>query len=287
MLWYITIWEESDVVKTRKLRSRPARKPLRRKSPLPRLVNHDDPIVSIIIPAMNERATLGRVLREAGKVHSRSETIVVANGSTDGTPELAEKCGARLIRVPEPLGHDVGRRVGAEAAAGQVLLFMDADMVVPAKELRPFVQAVLSGIDVALNGYSGPVRRREVHPVVLAKHVLNGLLLRADLKGASLTAVPHALSRKALEWIRPEALEVPPLALTKAILLDLKVEVVHTVEVGRLNPVRARQEEQGKRVDPLTRLVAGDHLEAVEWLIRQQGARGGYSDLGRQRGRVR
>lgn len=275
------------MVKTRKLRNRRARQPLRRKPLLPRLVNCDDPIVSIIIPAMNERATLGRVLREVGRVHPRSETIVVANGSTDGTPELAEKCGARLIRIPEPLGHDVGRRVGAEAAAGQVLLFVDADMIMPARELKPFVQAILSGVDVALNGYSGPVQRREVHPVVLAKHVLNSLLLRADLKGASLTAVPHALSRKALEWIRPEALEVPPLALTKAILLGLKVQVVHTVEVGRRNPMRTRRKEQGKWVDPLTRLVAGDHLEAVEWLIKQQGARGGYSDLGRQRGRAR
>lgn len=275
------------MVKTRKLRNRRARQPLRRKPLLPRLVNCDDPIVSIIIPAMNERATLGRVLREVGRVHPRSETIVVANGSTDGTPELAEKCGARLIRIPEPLGHDVGRRVGAEAAAGQVLLFVDADMIMPARELQPFVQAILSGVDVALNGYSGPVQRREVHPVVLAKHVLNSLLLRADLKGASLTAVPHALSRKALEWIRPEALEVPPLALTKAILLGLKVQVVHTVEVGRRNPMRTRRKEQGKWVDPLTRLVAGDHLEAVEWLIKQQGARGGYSDLGRQRGRAR
>lgn len=275
------------MVKTRKLRNRRARQPLRRKPLLPRLVNCDDPIVSIIIPAMNERATLRRVLREVGRVHPRSETIVVANGSTDGTPELAEKCGARLIRIPEPLGHDVGRRVGAEAAAGQVLLFVDADMIMPARELKPFVQAILSGVDVALNGYSGPVQRREVHPVVLAKHVLNSLLLRADLKGASLTAVPHALSRKALEWIRPEALEVPPLALTKAILLGLKVQVVHTVEVGRRNPMRTRRKEQGKWVDPLTRLVAGDHLEAVEWLIKQQGARGGYSDLGRQRGRAR
>lgn len=275
------------MVKTRKFRGRLNRKPVRRKPMLPRLVNHPDPIVSIIIPAMNEKATLRGVLREAARVHTRSETIVVANGSTDGTAELAQKCGARLIRAPEPLGHDVGRRVGAEAALGSVLLFMDADMVIPARELRPFVEAVLSGADVALNAYSGPVHHKDTHPVVLAKHVLNGLLSRPDLQGASLTAVPHALSRRGVERIGLSALEIPPLALTKAVLLGLNVQAVHTVPVGKLNPARARSREKGKRADPLTSLVAGDHLEAVHWLIRQYGSRGGYSDLGRQRGKVR
>ncbi|MCM3700473.1 glycosyltransferase [Paenibacillus macerans] len=275
------------MVNKRKIQGRLNRKKLQRKPAMPRLVNHQDPIVSIIIPAMNERATLRNVLREAARLHPRSETIVVANGSTDGTAELAKKSGARVIRSAKPLGHDVGRRVGAEAARGSVLLFMDADMVIPAKELRPFVEAVLSGVDVALNGYSGPVASKKTHPVVLAKHVLNGLLSRTDLKGASLTAVPHALSRRGAETIGLETLEVPPLAQTKAVLLGLNVEAVHTVPVGKLNPVRARRRAKGKRVDPLTSLVVGDHLEAVHWLIRQKGARGGYGDLGRLRGKVR
>jgi len=281
-------WEEIDVVKKHKRpRIRLNRKPIQRPKVLPRLVNHPDPIVSIIIPAMNERATIASVLREAGLVHPRSETIVVVNGSTDGTAELAEACGAHVIHVPEPLGHDVGRRVGAEAARGQVLLFIDADMVIPARELRPFVNAVLTGVDVALNSYSGPVRGKVAHPVVLAKHVLNGVLQRPDLRGASLTAVPHAMSRTAVDTVGLDALEVPPLALAKAIRLGLNVQPVHTVPVGKLNPARGRIGKKGSRVDPLTALVAGDHLEAIHWLLLQQGPRGGYSDLGRQRGKVR
>ncbi|MFD1178298.1 glycosyltransferase family 2 protein [Paenibacillus puldeungensis] len=271
----------------RKSRGRLNRKTIQRKPMIPRLVNHPAPVVSIIIPAMNEKATLRGVLREAGQVHPRSETIVVANGSTDGTAEVAEKCGARVIRTAEPLGHDVGRRVGAEAARGSVLLFMDADMIIPARELRPFVESVLSGVDVALNGYSGPVNLKDTHPVVLAKHALNALLSRSDLTGASLTAVPHALSRQAAEQIGLEALEVPPLAQVKAILLGLNVRAIHTVPVGKLNPVRGRRRENGKRHDPLTTLVVGDHLEAVHWLISRQGLRGGFGDLGRQRSKVR
>ncbi|HEY4390171.1 MAG TPA: glycosyltransferase family 2 protein [Paenibacillus sp.] len=250
---------------------------------LPKIVNHHDPAVSIIIPAMNERARLPSVLREASKVHPRSETIVVANGSTDGTAEIASALGARVIHFAEPLGHDVGRRVGAEAARGQVLLFMDADMVIPATELRPFVKAVLSGVDVALNGYSGPVGRQTAHPVVVAKYTLNAWLSRSDLHGASMTAVPHALSRQALATIGFELLEIPPLAHTAAAVKGLNIRIANTVAVGSANPVRRRT--GGK--DPLTSLIVGDHLDAVHWLIQERGQRGGYSDLNRLRGKVR
>lgn len=263
------------------VRKQAGRRRRHRKETWRRLYNHPNPLVSIIIPAMNESDTLPAVLQEAGRVHPCSETIVVANGCRDGTPELAAKWGAKLIVHSEPLGHDVGRRVGAEAAQGDVLLFIDADMVIPARELRVFVDAVLSGIDVALNGYSGPRKTKAAHPVVVAKHVLNSLLSRPDLSGASMTAVPHAASRRGLEIIGVDALEIPPLAQAKAISRGLKVQAVHNISVGRLNPVRC------KRQDPLTPLVAGDHLEAIHWLISEYGPRGGFSDLGRRRGRVR
>ncbi|MGG1931796.1 hypothetical protein [Paenibacillus macerans] len=84
-----------------------------------------------------------------------------------------------------------------------------------------------------------------------------------------------------------KTLEIPPLAQAKAVLLGLNVQAVHTVPVGRLNPVRARRRAGGRREDPLTSLVVGDHLAAVHWLTLQKGPRGGYGDLGRMRGRVR
>ncbi|WP_433943970.1 glycosyltransferase family 2 protein [Paenibacillus sp. SN-8-1] len=247
------------------------------------VVNDPQPLVSIIIPAMNERRTIAGVIREAARVHPSSEIIVVANGSADGTAEIAGKHGARLLYYPYPLGHDVGRRVGAEAARGKVLLFIDADMVIPARDLRPFVEAVLSGADVALNDYSGPVGRKDAHPVVLAKHTLNALLSRPDLKGASMTAVPHAISRRAVETLGFSALEIPPLAQAMAVTLGLDIKPVHPVPVGRLNA--RRPQIQG--TDSLTSLVAGDHLEAIRWLVDKLGPRAGYGDLGRQRGRLR
>ncbi|KIL34701.1 hypothetical protein SD71_18195 [Cohnella kolymensis] len=230
---------------------------------------------------MNERQKLSSVIREAFRVHPRTEVIVVVNGSTDGSLGIAQRSGAKVLVYDRPLGHDVGRSIGADNAKGSILLFIDADMIIPAVKLKPFVNAVAKGVDVALNDYSGPVKRSKVHGVVLAKHALNQLLGRPDLQGASLTAVPHALSRKALDAIGSPALSVPPLAQAKAIHKGLNVRRVIFVNVGRLNRRR------GKRKYSLERLIVGDHLEAIEWWMSQTDARGGYEDVTRQRWMVK
>ncbi|PLT45144.1 Glycosyl transferase, group 2 family protein [Paenibacillus pasadenensis] len=225
------------------------------------------PAVSVIIPVMNERRTIAAVLAQAKRVHPRTELIVVSNGTRDGSDRIAARMGAKVLRCARALGHDVGRSVGARAARGEALLFLDGDIVLPAAKLRPFVQAVLSGgADVALNDYSGPTGRSCVHPVVLAKHALNSMAGRSDLRGTSLTAVPHAMSRAAAERIGVEALAVPPLAQVKALAAGLAVRRIVHVDVGRRNRSRLKRE----RTNPLHRLITGDHLEAAAWLAEAQ-----------------
>jgi glycosyltransferase involved in cell wall biosynthesis len=244
---------------------------------------HSEPLVSVIIPVMNERDKLASVIREAFRVHPRTEVIVVVNGSTDGSLAIARRSGAKVLVFDRPLGHDVGRSVGADKAKGSILLFIDADMIIPAAKLKPFVDAVAKGVDVALNDYSGPVRRSKVHGVVLAKHALNQLLGRPDLRGSSLTAVPHALSRKALDAIGTSSLSVPPLAQAKAVRQGLNVRRVIYVNVGQLNRRRSKRD----RKHSLERLIVGDHLEAIEWWLSETDSRGGYDDGARQRWMVR
>ncbi|WP_238996757.1 glycosyltransferase family 2 protein [Paenibacillus pinistramenti] len=240
-------------------------------------------MISVIIPVMNERRTLQRVIREAGKVHPQSEIIVIANGCTDGSARLARRLGVHVYEYPEPLGHDVPRAVGARMAKGEVLLFIDGDMIVPAEDLRLFVRHILSGGDIALNSYSGPVHSRQTHPVVSAKHTLNMLLERPDLKGASLTAVPHALSRRAAEMLGADLLSNPPLALAQAVLKGIEVTPVHEVNAGRLNRSRRRAGQD----DLLIPLLVGDHMEAIGLILENRGLRGGFSDLERIREKAR
>lgn len=240
--------------------------------------------VSVIIPVANERRTIADVIRQCRKVARQTEIIVVANGTTDGSDRLAERLGANVIRFGEPLGHDVGRSIGAMHATGDILLFTDGDLVIPAHQLLPFVRAVEAGADLALNDYSGPTATAEVHNVVLAKHALNIMLGRPDLQGASPTAVPHALSRRALSILGAETLSVPPVALAMAITHGLNVIRSAPVNVRLLNPVRRKSRR--KAPDPLEQVVFGDHLEAIDWLHRHAGLRGGFGEDGRNRGKA-
>ncbi|WP_431087107.1 glycosyltransferase family 2 protein [Paenibacillus sp. 8b26] len=236
-------------------------------------------LVSIIIPAMNEQKTIGAVVREARHVHPHTEVIVVENGSRDRTAKAAKAAGARVLSFPQPLGHDIGRRVGAEAASGQVLLFLDGDIVIPCVRLKPFIQAVCAGADVALNDYHGPVERTSVHPVVEAKHVLNILSKRADLGGASMTGIPHAISLRALNKIGLKSLEKPPLFQAMSIASGLRVVTVRGIAVGKVNATRKKMNGR----DPLTDVVVQDHLDAIAWLTSHLGTRAGYTDLKRKR----
>ncbi|SDD30068.1 Glycosyl transferase family 2 [Paenibacillus sp. UNCCL117] len=243
--------------------------------------------VSVIIPVRNERRTLSSVIRQVRRLSpSRIEIIVVVNGSTDGSGRIAEALGAKVISCEAALGHDVGRSIGALHATGDVLLFVDGDTPIPAKELRPYIRAVERGTDVALNRYLGPVRGKRTHPVVLAKHVLNAALGRPELRGVSMTTVPHAISRKALEAIGAASLSVPPLAQTIAIHRGLKVSPVHLVNIGRINRRRGRRINK-LGVDQVGQLIVGDHLEALGWYLEQEGSRGRYKDETRIRETVR
>lgn len=250
---------------------------------LTRAPDEREPLVSVIIPAMNEESTIAKVIAEARRTASRCEVIVVVNGSSDRTADIAAASGARVLVYPEPLGHDVGRSVGAGAAKGDILLFTDGDIVISAKRLFPFVKAVGNGVDVALNRYSGAVKKRRPHPVVLSKHTLNLLLGRPDLRGCSMTTVPHALSRKALETLGGEVLSCPPAAQARAVLHGLRVEAVHLVPVGRMNVIRRKR---GGR-DPLADIVVSDHLQAAAIMLERLGERAGYSDGSRRREMVR
>ena len=245
------------------------------------IINHPNPKVSVVIPARNESRTIASVIKEASKVHPQTEVIVVENGSTDETAEIAESMGARLIRFATGLGHDVGRAIGAKEARGDIVLFTDGDFVVNADQLIPFVEAVEQGIDVAINKFEKRPEVKQLTSILLAKRMLNSFLSFPELGGCSMTTIPHALSRKALEVIGYEQLAVPPKAQAIALWKGLIVKPVHLVEVGSLNRKRRRSP------DPIADLIIGDHLEAIHWVLCQDGDRGKYPDLGRQREKVR
>ncbi|MEP0841946.1 MAG: glycosyltransferase family 2 protein [Phycisphaerae bacterium] len=120
--------------------------------------------LSIIIPAYNEQARIGaslaEVLRFAQARPGGAEVIVVDDGSTDGTADLvsafiAEHAGGeaalRLLRHEHNQGKGAGVRTGFQHAAGEIVLFTDADLSAPIDEAPRLIEPILAGeCDVAI-----------------------------------------------------------------------------------------------------------------------------------------
>ncbi len=88
-----------------------------------------DHFISIIIPVYNGAQTIGRCLESVFQTSYPSfECIVVDDRSSDDTLRIAEAYDARIIRLDGRRGASFARNRGAEAAKGDILLFIDADV---------------------------------------------------------------------------------------------------------------------------------------------------------------
>jgi len=83
--------------------------------------------VSIVIPAMNESAAIGEVVRELAAIATWHEILVIDDGSTDDTGAQAAAAGARVIRHPYNKGNGASVKTGIRAATGEHILIVDGD----------------------------------------------------------------------------------------------------------------------------------------------------------------
>lgn len=105
--------------------------------------------MSVVIPAFNEELYLEATLRRVNQAidhlqrDADVEVIVVDNDSTDRTPEIAKNLGATILHEPV---HNIGRvrNAGAQIANGEVLIFIDADTLVPEDLLARIDEAMES-----------------------------------------------------------------------------------------------------------------------------------------------
>jgi len=106
--------------------------------------------LSIVIPAKNEAAAIGKVVAAATSHYPDAEVIVVDDGSSDATADEARQAGAIVVQHPESLGNGAAVKSGARAASGDVIAFMDGDGQHDAGELAPLLQKLEDGYQMAI-----------------------------------------------------------------------------------------------------------------------------------------
>jgi dolichyl-phosphate beta-glucosyltransferase len=141
----------------------------------------ESPLLTLVLPAFNESERIGPALDEllgylrrrgdsardgapgSGRLPDRIEILVVDDGSTDGTADLVEAhaattaiegIGLHVLRVPHG-GKGAAVRAGMLAAAGDLVVFTDADMATPPDQIPLLVEA-LDDHDVALGSRIQP-----------------------------------------------------------------------------------------------------------------------------------
>jgi len=106
--------------------------------------------LSIVIPAKNEAAAIDGVVSAAREAWPDAEVIVVDDGSSDDTGDVAEAAGARVVRHPESLGNGAAVKAGARVAEGDIIAFMDGDGQHDPRELDALLKKLDDGYNMAV-----------------------------------------------------------------------------------------------------------------------------------------
>jgi glycosyltransferase involved in cell wall biosynthesis len=116
----------------------------------PALATDPSPCLSIIMPAYNEAATVGKMVKAVLEQPLVKEVIVVDDGSTDGTPGQLQELGKldrriRLFRHEKNQGKGAALRTGFSKAAAPIVVVQDADLEYDPQEYPRLVGPILEG----------------------------------------------------------------------------------------------------------------------------------------------
>ena len=111
------------------------------------------PEISVVIPVKNAGAVFDECLNALRTNHVPvHEIIVVDDCSTDNTPEIARKHSCHIITLPKTTGPANARNTGARAAQGDILLFIDSDIILPSDTLQKLKTTFQNPNIIAITG---------------------------------------------------------------------------------------------------------------------------------------
>lgn len=222
------------------------------------VVAAEAPEVSVVLPCLNEQETVGicvvKAVAALKKAGIRGEIIVADNGSTDGSVELAQAAGARVVHVAQR-GYGNALRGGIQAARGTYVLMADSDDSYDFGHIPRFVEQLRDGSELVMgNRFRGGIQKGAMP------------LLHRYLGNPALTAIGRlffgspsrdfhcgirAFRKDSYERmaIRSSGMEFASEMVVKASLLQMKVREVPTTlsPDGRGHPPHLRTWHDGWR----------------------------------------
>jgi len=214
--------------------------------------------VSFVLPCLDEAETLeaciGAARRCIERNGLRAEIVVADNGSRDGSPEIAQRCGARVVPVVER-GYGAALMAGFEAARGRFLVMGDADLSYDFEEAMALVERLREGADLVMGSR---FRGRIVPGAMPWSHRWIGNPILSWL-GRRLFRAPvsdfhcglRALSRKAYMdmGLRTTGMEFASELVVKAAVRNMRIEEVPITlrPDGRSRPPHLRRWRDGWR----------------------------------------
>jgi glycosyltransferase involved in cell wall biosynthesis len=108
-----------------------------------------DPLLSVVMPAFNEKNTIEEIVRRVRAVPLRTQLIIVDDCSTDGTrdilTQLAGEVGFTLLLQPRNMGKGAALRRGFEAVEGDLVVIQDADLEYSPEEFPQLIELICQG----------------------------------------------------------------------------------------------------------------------------------------------
>ncbi len=102
-------------------------------------------MISIIIPAYNEQATIGELLRRVAEAPYDKQIIVVDDASTDATADILAAWECQVIRHPAKRGKGAAIRTGLAHAVGEFTIVQDADLEYDPRDYPKLIEPLLAG----------------------------------------------------------------------------------------------------------------------------------------------
>ena len=205
---------------------------------------HATPLLSVVIPVYNERATILEVIRRVRLAPAPKEIILVDDGSTDGTRELLRALpgepGLHVLCHDRNQGKGAALRTGFRLARGAFVLVQDADMEYDPADYPRLLQPLVSGQADVVYGSRFPLGPRRTPS--WGQYVGNRLLTALSdlLTGLRLTDMetgfkvfPHAIVQALLPTLRQDRFGIEPELTAKVARRGYRVREVPVAYAAR------------------------------------------------------